>query len=186
VDEANATVGEKIELRRFATFDGNVAVYLHRKAPDLPPQVGVLVQLDKRRRDETARGVAQHIAALRPTYLSRDDVPAEVVEKERRLAEETSREEGKPEAALPKIIEGRVNGFFKDFVLLEQAVARHPKKTVKPRSSKRPARHSQALRPLRGRGLSKPRGAVPVRSGHSAHAEPPFRAQKRCEENQPG
>jgi elongation factor Ts len=130
VDEANATLGEKVELRRTATFEGGyVATYLHKTSPDLPPQVGVLVQLDKADA-ETAKDVAQHIAAFAPTYLRREDVPAEVVENERRLAEETSREEGKPEAALPKIVEGRVNAFFKDNVVLEQAFAKDPKKTV--------------------------------------------------------
>ena len=131
VDEANATLGEKIELRRFATFEGGyVAAYLHKTSPDLPAQVGVLVQLDKDNA-EAAKDVAQHIAAFAPNYLTREDVPTEVVENERRLAEETSREEGKPEAALPKIVEGRVNGFFKENVVLEQAFAKDPKKTVK-------------------------------------------------------
>ena len=130
VDEANATLGEKIELRRFADFEGGyVAAYLHKTSPDLPAQVGVLVQLDKPNA-EAAKDVAQHIAAFAPTYLRREDVPAEIVENERRLAEETSREEGKPEAALPKIVEGRVNGFFKDNVVVEQAFAKDPKKTV--------------------------------------------------------
>jgi elongation factor Ts len=130
IDEANATLGEKIELRRFADFEGGyVAAYLHKTSPDLPAQVGVLVQLDKANA-ETAKDVAQHIAAFAPKYLTREQVPAEVVENERRLAEETSREEGKPEAALPKIVEGRVNGFFKENVVLEQAFAKDPKKTV--------------------------------------------------------
>ena len=130
VDEANATLGEKIELRRFASFEGGyVAAYLHKTSPDLPAQVGVLVQLDKPSA-ETAKDVAQHIAAFAPKYLTREQVPAEVVENERRLAEETSREEGKPEAALPRIVEGRVNGFFKENVVLEQAFAKDPKKTV--------------------------------------------------------
>jgi elongation factor Ts len=130
VDEANATLAEKIELRRYATFEGGyVGSYLHKTSPDLPAQVGVLVQLDKAS-PETAKDIAQHIAAFSPLYLSRGDVPAETVENERRLAEETSREEGKPEAALPKIVEGRVNGFFKDNVVLEQAFAKDPKKTV--------------------------------------------------------
>jgi elongation factor Ts len=106
-----------------------VGVYLHKTSPDLPAQVGVLVQLDKANA-QTAKDVAQHIAAFAPTYLSRDEVPAETVANERRLAEETSREEGKPEAALPKIVEGRVNSFFKDNVVLEQAFAKDPKKTV--------------------------------------------------------
>ncbi|MEV7421916.1 MULTISPECIES: translation elongation factor Ts [unclassified Streptomyces] len=130
VDEANANLGEKIVLDRFAQFTGGyVAAYMHRTMPDLPPQVGVLVQLDKENA-QVAKDVAQHIAAFAPKYLNRDEVPAETVENERRVAEATSREEGKPEAALPKIIEGRVNGFFKDVVVLEQAFAKDNKKSV--------------------------------------------------------
>jgi elongation factor Ts len=130
VDEANATLGEKIVLDRFAQFtDGYVTAYLHRTSPDLPPQVGVLVELDKAEA-QTAKDVAQHIAAFAPTYLSREDVSEETVENERRVAEATAREEGKPEAALPRIVEGRVNGFFKENVVLEQAFAKDNKKTV--------------------------------------------------------
>ncbi|MER5850564.1 translation elongation factor Ts [Streptomyces sp. NPDC002012] len=130
VDEANANLGEKIVLDRFAQFTGGyVAAYMHRTMPDLPPQVGVLVELDKENA-EVAKDVAQHIAAFAPKYLNRDEVPAETVENERRVAEATSREEGKPEAALPKIVEGRVNGFFKDIVVLEQAFAKDNKKSV--------------------------------------------------------
>ncbi|MCL2551452.1 MAG: translation elongation factor Ts [Actinomycetia bacterium] len=130
VDEANATLGEKIVLDRFAQFtDGYVASYLHRTSPDLPPQVGVLVELDKADA-QTAKDVAQHIAAFAPKFLSRDEIDAETVENERRVAEATAREEGKPEAALPKIVEGRVNGFFKENVVLEQAFAKDAKKTV--------------------------------------------------------
>ncbi|MFF2330498.1 MULTISPECIES: translation elongation factor Ts [unclassified Streptomyces] len=136
VDEANANLGEKIVLDRFAQFTGGyVAAYMHRTMPDLPPQVGVLVELDKGTASdeaaaEVAKDVAQHIAAFAPKYLNRDEVPAETVENERRVAEATSREEGKPEAALPKIVEGRVNGFFKDIVVLEQAFAKDNKKSV--------------------------------------------------------
>ncbi|MFH9423497.1 translation elongation factor Ts [Streptomyces sp. NPDC017529] len=130
VDEANATLGEKIVLDRFAQFSGGyVAAYMHRTMPDLPPQVGVLVELDKENA-ETAKDVAQHIAAFAPKYLTREDVPADVVENERRVAEATSREEGKPEAALPKIVEGRVNGFFKENTLLAQPFAKDNKKSV--------------------------------------------------------
>ncbi|MEU6851975.1 translation elongation factor Ts [Actinacidiphila alni] len=130
VDEANATLGEKIVLDRFAQFSGAyVASYLHRTSPDLPPQVGVLVELDKADA-QTAKDLAQHIAAFAPTALSRDDIPAETVENERRVAEATAREEGKPEAALARIVEGRVNGFFKENVVLEQAFAKDSKKTV--------------------------------------------------------
>jgi len=136
VDEANANLGEKIVLDRFAQFtDGYVAAYMHRTMPDLPPQVGVLVELDKGSASDeavaqAAKDVAQHIAAFAPKYLNRDEVPAETVENERRVAEATSREEGKPEAALPKIVEGRVNGFFKEVVVLEQAFAKDNKKSV--------------------------------------------------------
>ncbi|MFD5870253.1 MULTISPECIES: translation elongation factor Ts [unclassified Streptomyces] len=130
VDEANANLGEKIVLDRFAQFQGAyVSVYMHRTMPDLPPQIGVMVELDKADA-ELAKGLAQHIAAFAPKYLSREDVPAEVVEAERRVAEETTRAEGKPEAALPKIVEGRVNGFFKEATLLGQPYALDNKKSV--------------------------------------------------------
>ncbi len=124
-------IGEKIELGRVASFDdGSVVSYMHRRASDLPPAVGVLVEFDGDSHD-VARGVAMQIAAMRPRYLTREDVPAEVVAKEREIAEATSREEGKPEQAIAKITEGRLNGFFKDNVLLEQASVQDNKKTVK-------------------------------------------------------
>ena len=125
-----ATIGEKLELGRVVVFDGTVASYMHRRASDLPPAIGVLVEFDG---DdvETARGAAMQIASLRAQYLTRDDVPADVVANERRIAEDIAREEGKPEQALPKIVEGRVNGFFKDVVLLDQPYVRDNKKTVK-------------------------------------------------------
>ncbi|MBK9475564.1 MAG: elongation factor Ts [Tetrasphaera sp.] len=130
LDEANATIGEKIELKRVARLQGeHVVTYLHKTSPDLPAQIGVLVATQGG--DEAAaKDVAMHIAAFSPTVLDRSEVDAEVVENERRLAEATAREEGKPEAALARIVEGRVNGFFKDNVLLEQAFAKDPKKTV--------------------------------------------------------
>jgi elongation factor Ts len=134
VQEFSAKIGEKLVVNRFGTVDGTVAVYLHRKSQDLPPAVGVLVEYAGKTDeagDADARGVAMQIAAMRPKYLTRDEVPAEVVESERRIAEQTAREEGKPEAALPKIVDGRVNAFFKDFVLLEQASVADNKKSVK-------------------------------------------------------
>ncbi len=133
VEEQSAKIGEKLVVNRFGVLHGQVAVYLHRKSPDLPPQVGVLVEYSGKEDeagDADARGVAMQIAAMRPKYLTRDEVPAEVVESERRIAEQTAREEGKPEAALPKIIEGRVGAFFKDFVLLEQPSVQEQKKSV--------------------------------------------------------
>ncbi len=128
-DEA-AIMGEKVELRRIAVVsDDNVDAYLHRTSKDLPPQVGVLVAF-KGADAETAHDVAVHIAAFSPTYLSSADVPADVVETERRIAGETARNEGKPEAALEKIIEGRVKGFFKENCLLDQDFAKDNKLSV--------------------------------------------------------
>ncbi|HEU5056648.1 MAG TPA: translation elongation factor Ts [Kofleriaceae bacterium] len=123
-------IGEKIHLGRVAVFDGNVTTYMHRRASDLPPAVGVLVEYDGADQD-AARGAAMQIAAMRPQYVSRDEVPADVVAKEREIAEATAREEGKPEQALPKIIEGRLNGYFKQVALLDQPSVQDSKKTVK-------------------------------------------------------
>ena len=130
IDEGNATLGEKIELRRIASFTGSpVVAYLHRTSPDLPPQVGVLLQMTSANA-EVGKDVAQHIAAFAPAYVTREDVPADVIENERRIAEETARNEGKPEAALAKIVEGRVTGFVKEVSLVEQAFAKDNKKSV--------------------------------------------------------
>ena len=130
LDSANATIGEKIEVKRVARVEAPaVAAYLHKTSPDLPAQIGVLVGISGGD-DAVARDIAMHVAAFSPTVLSRDEVDAETVENERRVAAATAREEGKPEAALPKMVEGRVNGFFKENVLLEQAFAKDPKKSV--------------------------------------------------------
>lgn len=130
IAELSAKIGEKLELRRVQYFDGNVETYLHKRAADLPPAVGVLVEFEGSDKD-AAHAVALQIAALKAKYLTRDEVPADVVANERHVAEETAKAEGKPEAALPKIIEGRVNGFFKDVVLLEQPSVSDNKKSVK-------------------------------------------------------
>jgi elongation factor Ts len=130
IDDQAAILGEKIELRRVIRIAGDrFAVYLHRTNKDLPPQVGVVVAYTGDDA-ETARGVAQHISFADPIYLSRDDVPASDVEKERHIVEEISRGEGKPEAALPKIVEGRITAYFKQVALLEQEYARDNKLTV--------------------------------------------------------
>ncbi len=128
-----AKIGEKLELRRVVYYDGPVAVYLHKRASDLPPGVGVLVSYtgEGDAAAEAARNAAQQVAALKAKYATREQVPADVVENERSIAEKTAKEEGKPEQALPKIVEGRVNGFFKDVVLTEQAYVKDSKKTVK-------------------------------------------------------
>jgi elongation factor Ts len=131
IEEAGASLKEKLELGRYTRFEGGlVTAYLHKSDPALPPTLGVLVQLD-----EAGAGVAQDIAhqvaAMRPQYLTRDDVPADVLANERRIAEQVTRDEGKPEQAIPKIVEGRLNAYLKDVALVEQASVKDPKKTVK-------------------------------------------------------
>jgi len=131
IEEASTTIKEKLELGRYALLEGGyVATYLHKSDRDLPPTIGVLVQLDADN-EEVAKDLAQQVAAAGAQYVTRDEVPADVVEKERRIAEEITREEGKPEQAIPKIVEGRVNAFLKDIVLTEQASVRDQKKSVK-------------------------------------------------------
>jgi elongation factor Ts len=130
IEEAGASLKEKVEVGRFARFEGGyIASYLHKSDPALPPTLGVLVQLESGAAD-VAQDVAHQVAAMRPRYVTRDEVPADVIENERRIAEQMTREEGKPEAAIGKIVEGRVNAFLKDIVLVEQASVRDQKKPV--------------------------------------------------------
>jgi elongation factor Ts len=131
IDEAGASLKEKLELGRFARFEGGyVASYLHRSDAALPPTLGVLIQLDQDNA-EVAKDLAQQVAAMRPLYTTRDEVPADVVEKERRIAEQITRDEGKPEQAIGKIVEGRLNAYFKDVVLTEQAFVKDQKTAIK-------------------------------------------------------
>jgi elongation factor Ts len=131
IEEAGAALKEKLELGRYARFEGGyVTSYLHKSDPGLPPTMGVLVQLD----DAGAgigQDIAHQVAAMRPQYVTREQVPDDLIASERRIAEQVTREEGKPEQAIPKIVEGRLNAFLKDIVLVEQASVRDPKKTVK-------------------------------------------------------
>jgi elongation factor Ts len=130
VEEAGASLKEKVEVGRFARFEGGyIGSYLHKSDPALPPTLGVLVQLESGAGD-VAQDVAHQVAAMRPRYVTREEVPADVIENERRIAEQMTREEGKPEAAIGKIVEGRVNAFLKDIVLVEQASVRDQKKPV--------------------------------------------------------
>jgi elongation factor Ts len=131
IEQAGGSLKEKLELGRFARFEGGyVTSYLHRSDAALPPTLGVLVQIDKPNVD-VAKDLAQQIAAMRPLYVSRDDVPADVVEKERRIAEQITRDEGKPEQAIGKIVEGRLGAFFKDVVLTEQTFVKDNKTVIK-------------------------------------------------------
>jgi elongation factor Ts len=132
LDDLKITLKEKIELGevvRIAAAPGNVLdSYLHSQGGR--GVNGVLVEMSGATQ-ELAHDVAVHIGFARPKYLTRDDVPADVVEHERATLETLSRNEGKPEAALPKIVEGRINGFFKDVALLEQPYAKDDKQSVK-------------------------------------------------------
>jgi len=133
VVEEGAVLGEKVAVRRVARIEGGtVDAYLHKTSKDLPAQVGVLFAVSGtgEAAQTAAHDVAVHVAAMAPNYLTREDVPAELVENERRIAEETAKAEGKPDAALPKIVEGRVTGFFKGEVLVDQAFAKDAKKSV--------------------------------------------------------
>ena len=133
IDSVAAVIGEKLELTAVVVLgvEGRqVASYMHRRSADLPAQVGVLLEFEGSDL-EAARAAAMQVAAMKAQYVTRDEVPADVVENERRIIEAISREEGKPEAALPRIVEGRVNGFYKDIVLLEQESVQESKKTVK-------------------------------------------------------
>jgi len=126
----SAAIREKLELRRVVVMSGKVATYLHRRASDLPPQIGVLVEFTGDDVD-AARGAAMQVASLGAQYVSHEEVPADAVAKEREIAEATAKEEGKPEAVRSKIVEGRVQGFFKEVVLLEQTSVRDSKQSVK-------------------------------------------------------
>ncbi len=132
IEAASAKLGEKLVLRRIARYDGPVAVYLHKRSSDLPPAVGVLVSFSGEGDGaaEAARGAGMQVAALKAKYASRDEVPADVIENERRIAEETARAEGKPEQALSKIVEGKTVAYYKDTVLPDQPSVTDSKKSV--------------------------------------------------------
>ncbi|MDO4259633.1 MAG: translation elongation factor Ts [Actinomycetaceae bacterium] len=130
LNEMAAVIGEKLEVRRVVRVEGdNVDLYLHQTSPDLPPQVGVFVVTDAAGAP-IARDIAMHVAAYNPAYLDRDSIPADVLEKERATLEKITLEEGKPEAIVPKIVQGRLEGFFKEQCLIDQAYAKEPSKSV--------------------------------------------------------
>ena len=130
VGELSAKIGEKLELAAAVHYDEPVALYLHRRSQDLPPQVGVLVEYTGEGADEFVRSICMQIAAMSPRWVTRDEVPADVVEKERHVAELTAKEEGKPEKIIPRIVDGRLNSFYKEVCLIEQPSVSDDKKTV--------------------------------------------------------
>ena len=130
LDAFAAIIGEKLQVGRIVRVEGeNVDLYLHQTNPDLPPQVGVFVVTDTAGKS-VAHDIAMHVAAYMPAYLDRDSVPADVLDKERATLEKITLEEGKPANIVPKIVEGRLNAFFKDNCLVDQAFARDPSKSV--------------------------------------------------------
>lgn len=130
LDAFAAVIGEKLQIGRIVRVEGeNVDLYLHQTNPDLPPQVGVFVVTDAAGKS-VAHDIAMHVAAYMPAYLDRDSVPADVLDKERATLEKITLEEGKPTNIVPKIVEGRLNAFYKDNCLVDQAFARDPSKSV--------------------------------------------------------
>ena len=130
LDAFAAIIGEKLQVGRIVRVEGdNVDLYLHQTSPDLPPQVGVFVVTDAAGKS-VAHDIAMHVAAYMPAYLVRDSVPADVLDKERATLEKITLEEGKPANIVPKIVEGRLNAFYKDNCLVDQAYARDPSKSV--------------------------------------------------------
>ena len=130
LDAFAAFIGEKLQIGRIVRVEGeNVDLYLHQTNPDLPPQVGVFVVTDAAGKS-VAHDIAMHVAAYMPAYLDRDSVPADVLDKERATLEKITLEEGKPANIVPKIVEGRLNAFYKDNCLVDQAFARDPSKSV--------------------------------------------------------
>ena len=136
VAQLASKLGENVALGRVAIFDGGDGLidgYKHIQNDR--GTIGVLVELggvdandDKAK--EVAHELALHISFAAPRWLSRDEVPADVLEKERSVLEELTRNEGKPDNAIPKIVEGRLNGFYKENVLLDQPSVRDAKVTV--------------------------------------------------------
>ncbi len=131
IDDLKITLKEKIEVGeiiRFEAASGNVLDFYNHIQGGRGVN-GVIVEMSGATQ-EVAHDVAVHIAFARPRYLRREDVPADVVEKERATLEIVTRNEGKPEQAIAKVVEGRVNGFFKDICLLEQPYAKDDKLSI--------------------------------------------------------
>ena len=138
VEEAAALFGEHVKVGQFAKVEGpHVEVYAHKKSAEMPPSIVAMIATDEAGA-AVAHEAALQISAMGAQWLTREDVPADVLESERRVATEKTTEElkskGKPEAVIekiaPKIVEGRLGAFYKETVLLEQAYVKDPSKTV--------------------------------------------------------
>jgi elongation factor Ts len=131
INQTAAVFNEKVVLKNVARIEADqVTLYLHRHSNELPPYLGTLVG-HSQLAVELANPIAQHIAGLAPKYLSREHVPAEVLDSEKRVASEMAAKENKPENIIPKIIEGRLNTFYKDSVFLDQPLAKDPSVNLK-------------------------------------------------------
>jgi elongation factor Ts len=137
ITELAAKLGENVALGRVVVYestDGLIDGYRHNQ--NERGVIGVLLELggvdpSDAKAQELAHDIALHIASAAPQYLTRDEVPADVVDRERAVFEELTRNEGKPENAIEKIVEGRVNAFYKENVLLEQGFIKEPKTTIR-------------------------------------------------------
>lgn len=130
VEEAAALFGEHVKIGQFAKIEGpRVEIYAHKKSAEMPPSIVAMIATDEAGA-AVAHEAALQISAMGAQWLSREDVPEDIVESERRVATEKSLAEGKPEKIVPKIVEGRLNAFFKENVLLEQAYVKDPSKTI--------------------------------------------------------
>ena len=130
IEEAAALFGEHVKVGQFAKITGpRVEIYAHKKSAEMPPSIVAMIATDEAGA-AVAHEAALQISAMGARWLTREDVPEDVVEAERRVATEKSLAEGKPEKIVPKIVEGRLNAFFKENVLLEQAYVKDPSKSI--------------------------------------------------------
>jgi elongation factor Ts len=134
IDNAVGKIGENLVFRRKVRFDTAADAVLASYVHTVTNKIGVLVELkgdpNNQEQVELARNIAMHVAASKPQFLNRESVPADVVEREKAVLAEKTRNEGKPEAAIPKIVEGRVNKFYEDICLVDQPYVRDPSKKI--------------------------------------------------------
>ncbi|MCJ2145647.1 MULTISPECIES: translation elongation factor Ts [Bacillus] len=130
ITSAVAKIGEKITLRRFALLtkgdDAAFGAYLH-----MGGKIGVLTVLNGTTDEETARDIAMHVAAVNPRFISRDQVSEEEANREREILTQQALQEGKPENIVAKMVEGRLNKYFEEICLLDQAFVKNPDEKVK-------------------------------------------------------
>lgn len=122
--DAIAKIGEKIDIRRFTRYEGNIETYIH-----MGGKIGVMI--DSTCSADVAHDVALQIAAANPGYIKRDEVPTGELEKEKEILRAQALNEGKPEKIVDKMVEGRINKFYKEVCLIEQPFVKNPDQAVK-------------------------------------------------------